>query len=65
MLILFIEPPAWIEKLSPTYLDTEIVDNDIDEDCDGFDLKTWYADVDGDTYGDIAVNQTANEQPTG
>ncbi|GGH36993.1 MopE-related protein [Mangrovimonas yunxiaonensis] len=44
---------------------TEIPDNEIDEDCDGFDLKTWYADTDGDTFGDLASTQTANEQPTG
>lgn len=42
---------------------TETPDNDIDEDCDGFDLKTWYADTDGDTYGDSNVTQTSNSQP--
>ena len=44
---------------------TETPDNDIDEDCDGFDLKTWYADADSDTYGDPNVTQTANIQPSG
>ena len=43
---------------------TEIEDNGVDEDCDGFDLQTWYADADGDAYGDSAVSQTANTQPT-
>ncbi|WP_370478270.1 MopE-related protein [Tamlana flava] len=44
---------------------TEIPDNDIDEDCDGFDLKTWYADTDNDNFGDLNNTQEANTQPTG
>ncbi len=44
---------------------TEIPDNGIDEDCDGADLRTWYADTDNDTYGDPSVNQLANTQPSG
>jgi gliding motility-associated-like protein len=44
---------------------TETADNGIDEDCDGFDLLTWYADADGDTYGDSNVSQQANTQPSG
>ncbi|MBD0832008.1 MopE-related protein, partial [Aestuariibaculum sediminum] len=44
---------------------TEIPDNDIDEDCDGGDLKTWYADADNDTYGDVAISTQSNDQPEG
>ena len=44
---------------------TEIPDNGIDEDCDGADLKTWYADADSDTYGDSSVSQLSNSQPSG
>jgi hypothetical protein len=41
----------------------EIPDNEVDEDCDGFDAKTWYADTDGDGFGDPNTSQVANEQP--
>jgi parallel beta-helix repeat protein len=48
------------------YCDT--VDNDcdtvIDED-DALDVKTWYADKDGDTYGDPAVTTVTCYVPTG
>jgi len=44
---------------------TEIPDNNIDEDCDGFDLKTWYEDADNDTFGNPDVSQTATTQPSG
>jgi len=46
--------------------------NGIDDDCDGtvdeddaVDALTWYADGDGDGYGDPAVSQTACSQPLG
>ncbi|TMI79633.1 MAG: T9SS type A sorting domain-containing protein, partial [Bacteroidetes bacterium] len=42
---------------------TEIPDDGIDQDCDGYDLKTWYQDQDGDGYGNPSVHQTANAQP--
>ncbi len=44
---------------------TDIPDNGIDEDCDGLDLRTWYADEDNDTFGNPNSSQTANTQPTG
>jgi formylglycine-generating enzyme required for sulfatase activity len=44
---------------------TEIPDDLMDQDCDGFDLRTWYLDNDGDGYGDIASTTTANSQPSG
>ena len=44
---------------------TEIADNDIDEDCDGFDLMTWYQDSDGDNYGNPSVSQQSNSMPVG
>ncbi len=40
-------------------------DDDIDQDCDGSDLKTWYRDGDGDGFGAAANTTTANTQPTG
>jgi hypothetical protein len=46
--------------------------NGIDDDCDGtideddaFDVATWYADDDGDSYGDAADSQIDCDQPTG
>ena len=44
---------------------TEIADNGIDENCDGFDLQTWFEDADTDTFGNASVNQTSNTQPIG
>jgi len=41
----------------------EIVDDSIDQDCDGSDLKTWYADSDMDGYGDLSSSTTSNTQP--
>ena len=44
----------------------------IDNDCDGtideddaVDASTWYADTDGDGYGDAKVSSAACEQPSG
>jgi glucose/arabinose dehydrogenase len=48
-------------NINPNATDTP--DNDIDENCDGLDLITWYEDTDGDTFGNPNVSQTANTQP--
>ena len=40
---------------------TEIVGNNVDEDCDG--LYDRYQDSDGDTYGSTVVIQSANNSP--
>ena len=46
--------------------------NGIDDDCDGAtdeddasDAPTWYADADGDGYGNASFDQTACSQPSG
>jgi hypothetical protein len=39
-------------------------DGDIDED-DAADVATWYADADGDSYGDPTVSDIDCDQPTG
>lgn len=43
----------------------EIVDDNIDQNCDGNDLKTWYVDTDGDGFGNISNSTTSNLQPSG
>ena len=50
--------------------DATEVCNGADDDCDGTvdeadaaDASTWYADVDGDGYGDPTVSQVACDQP--
>ncbi len=42
----------------------EVADDGIDQNCDGFDLKTWYRDDDGDTWT-TTQSTTANSQPSG
>ncbi|MBK9639425.1 MAG: putative metal-binding motif-containing protein [Bacteroidetes bacterium] len=44
--------------------------NGVDDNCDGLIdngvvFSTWYADADGDTYGNAAVSQSACSQPVG
>ena len=39
-------------------------DGDVDED-DAVDVATWYADADGDSFGDPAVSDIDCDQPTG
>ena len=45
--------------------------NGVDDNCDGqvdesaVDATTWYADFDGDLYGDLALSQQACTAPTG
>ena len=46
--------------------------NGVDDDCDGdtdeddaSDVLTWYADSDGDSYGDASVSDVDCEQPSG
>ncbi len=72
-------PPAYVaddtdcddfdNDVNPTALEAC---NGIDDNCDGdvdeatsADALTWYADGDGDAYGDAAVVQVACEAPTG
>ena len=45
--------------------------NSVDDDCDGtadesaIDATTWYADADGDRYGDAATSSTSCSAPSG
>jgi large repetitive protein len=46
----------------------DLIDNDCDGDVDepdAVDASTWYADSDGDGYGDPAVSQSACAEPAG
>src|SRR5690606_6759271 len=51
--------------------DAAEVCNEVDDDCDGaidegaIDDATWYADADGDGFGDPAVSQQACRRPAG
>ncbi len=43
--------------------ETDLARDGIDQDCDGADSITWYADTDGDGYGDAGVKQDADSKP--
>ncbi len=51
---------------APEYCNAEDddCDGDVDED-DAFDVLTWYADSDGDSYGDSATTDIDCDQPSG
>jgi len=44
---------------------TEIPNNNIDENCDGFDASIWYQDADNDTFGNPDASITQEIQPNG
>jgi hypothetical protein len=44
----------------------EVADDGIDQNCNGYDLTTYYADTDSDTYGDANSSQQVDDaQPDG
>ena len=44
----------------------EVADDGIDQNCNGYDLVTYYADTDSDTYGDANNSQQIDDaQPAG
>jgi len=43
---------------------TETANDGIDQDCDGSDSKTWYADTDGDGFGTAGNSTEAPSQPS-
>ena len=75
------QPDGWTDDATDCNDDDAAVNpgatevcNGIDDDCDGLvddddspvsGTSTWYADTDGDGYGDPRVTQTACEQPDG
>ncbi len=50
-------------EINPSAVD--IADDSIDQNCDGYDLRTWYADNDSDNYGNPGVTSLSNSQPNG
>ena len=44
---------------------TETIGDNVDQDCDGYDGSTFYADADADGYGDPASTESAGAQPEG
>lgn len=44
---------------------TEVADNDVDENCDSLRDYTFYADADGDGFGDATDSEVASTAPTG
>lgn len=51
------------ENVNPAASD--VPNNGVDEDCDGFDIKRWYRDADRDGFGDSRDIQVANTAPSG
>ncbi len=58
------------DALDSQHPDADELCNQQDDDCDGdtdedaIDAGTWYADADGDGYGDAATGTTSCEQPS-